>query len=136
MSLSLEEKVPGCSFDGYFRLTFDAITRLAFVRKLAWEDADLGQELCEKNIPVCRAGYCEWDTGDRCAISIGWAWFAIADGSMFISPGGVNSNLMLVDRRNYDLGASRTGEFLLAWISGVAWQPERILKQFAATPLG
>jgi hypothetical protein len=116
--------LPEPSFDGYFRLTFEAFSRLVFVRRFAWEDTELGHELRTENIPAHRAGYCEWDTGGTRAVSIGWTWFVIADGSMFISPGGVNSNLVLVDRKHYDLGASRTGELLRAWLSGVAWRPE------------
>lgn len=118
------------SFDGYFRLTFEAFTRLAFVRRFAWEDTDLGCELRTENIPAHHAGYCEWDTGGRRAVSIGWAWFVITDGSMFISPGGVNSNIMLVDRKNYDLGASKTGKLLRAWLSGVAWKPANLVSNF------
>lgn len=124
------ERPLGPSFDGYFRLTFATFTQLKFVRKLAWEDADLSRELCSECIPAHRAGYCEWETGGKNAISVGWAWFAIADGSMFISPGEVNSNLMLVDKMNYDLGAIKTSELLRAWLSSIRWIPEKVSGQF------
>jgi len=118
---------PRLSADGYVRTTFDALTKLTFRHKLAWEDSDLRRELRTEYFPACRAGYCEWDTGGGSVISVGWAWFATADGMMFIAPGNVNSNLMLVTPKNYDLGMQKTGELLRAWLSGLRWQPKQIL---------
>lgn len=114
------------SFDGYIRLTFDAFTQLTFRHKLAWEDPELHRELRAEYFPASRAGYCEWETGEGIAVSVGWAWFAIADGRTFIAPGYVNSNLMLVTHKNYDLGAFKTSELLRAWLSSLRWQPEGI----------
>jgi len=121
--------LPGFSFDGYVRLTFDVFAQLTFQHKLAWEDPDLSRELRAECFPAFRAGYCEWETGKESAISVGWAWFAIADGKMFIAPGYVNSNVMLVTQESYDLGAFKTSELLRAWLSSLHWQPERILEQ-------
>jgi len=121
--------LPGFSFDGYVRLTFDVFAQLTFQHKLAWEDPDLSRELRAECFPAFRAGYCEWETGKGSAISVGWAWFAIADGKMFIAPGYVNSNVMLVTQESYDLGAFKTSELLRAWLSSLHWQPERILEQ-------
>lgn len=118
------------SFDGYFRMTFDAFTRLSFIRKFAWEDADIAQELRAESISARRAGYCEWVSGGRCPVSIGWTWFETGEGNLFVSPMEVNSNLMLVDLKHYDLGATKTSGLLRAWLSGVAWQPEIIFKRF------
>jgi len=116
------------SFDGYVRLTFDAFTRLTFRNKLVWEDSDLMQEFHDEFFPVRRAGYCEWATGEGNAISVGWAWFAGSDMEMFIAPGHVNSNVMFVTPKYYDLGATKTSELLRAWLSSHPWRPERILK--------
>lgn len=129
-------RAPEFSFDGYIRLTFEAFTRLAFRRKLAWEDPDLNLELRAECFPACRAGYCEWATGEENTVSVGWAWFAIADGKMFVAPGYVNSNLMLVTHKNYDLGTFKTSELLRAWLSSLHWQPEQVMKQLeiASTP--
>lgn len=121
--------LPEVSFDGYIRLTFDAFIRLAFRHKIAWEDSDLGQELRNACFPACRAGYCEWDTGGRIAISVGWGWFATANGTMFIAPGYANSNLMFVTSKNYDLGACKTSELLRAWLSSLPWQPKHVLER-------
>lgn len=121
--------LPGFSFDGYVRLTFDVFAQLTFQHKLAWEDPDLSRELRAECFPAFRAGYCEWETGEGNAISVGWAWFAIADGKMFIAPGYVNSNLMLVTQKNYDLGTFKTSELLRAWLSSLQWQPEQVLEQ-------
>lgn len=121
---------PAFPFDGYFRMTFDAFIQLTFIRKLAWEDIDVARELCAESIFVCRAGCCEWVSGGKYPISVGWTWFEVEGGGLFVSPTGVNSNLMLVDQKHYDLGASKTSELLRAWLSGVAWQPETIFNQF------
>ncbi|TAN07853.1 MAG: DUF4902 domain-containing protein [Rhodanobacteraceae bacterium] len=123
---------PPLSFDGYVRLPFEALAGLEFGRKVAWEDADLAGELQAEGLPAVRAGYCEWETAGTTVVTIGWTWFAGARGSFFIAPGCVNSNLMLVTPKNFDLGASRTSELLRAWLSGVKWQPEVVQKEFAA----
>lgn len=114
-----------CFFDGYVRLTFDAFTRLTFRHKFTWKDSELGRELRNEYFPACCAGYCEWNTGGRIAISVGWAWFSTENGKMFMAPGYANSNLMFVTPKNYDLGAFKTSELLRAWLSGCRWQPKR-----------
>jgi Domain of unknown function (DUF4902) len=113
---------PQRSLDGYIRLTFDAFSRLHFQRKLAWEDEDLQQDLIVEDVPAFCAGYCEWATAGAHQVSIGWAWFGLADGRKFIAPGGINSNVMLVTQTSYDLGMHRTDELLRAWLSGESWQ--------------
>ena len=113
---------PKKSLDGYIRLTFDAFSRLNFHRKLAWEDEDLQQDLILEDVPACCAGYCEWATDGALQVSIGWAWFGVADGRKFIAPGAINSNIMLVTQTSYDLGMHRTDELLRAWLSGESWQ--------------
>lgn len=123
--------LPQFSFDGYIRLTFEAFTRLTFRHKLAWEDPELNRELRAEYLPARRAGYCEWDTGEEITVSVGWAWFAIADGKTFIAPGYVSSNLMLVTEKNYDLGSLKTSDLLLAWLSSLNWRPEQPLKQLS-----
>lgn len=114
---------PKISFDGYVRLTFDAFTRLTFTRKSAWEDAEISRELCAEGIQAERAGYCEWETDDDFAITVGWTWFTIAGGQRFVAPGGVSSNLMFVTDKKYDVGAFKTNELLGAWLSSVRWTP-------------
>ncbi|OOG62060.1 hypothetical protein B0E46_13800 [Rhodanobacter sp. B04] len=113
---------PKRSLDGYIRLTFDALSSLNFQRKLAWEDPDLQQDLIVEDVPAFCAGYCEWATNDVLQVSIGWAWFGLANGRRFIAPGGISSNVMLVTQTSYDLGMHRTDELLRAWLSGESWQ--------------
>lgn len=117
------------AFDGYVRLTFDVFTQLTFPHKLAWEDSELNHELRAESFPAYRAGYCEWDTGESVAISVGWAWFAIADGTVFVAPGYVNSNLMFVTQNHFDLGPLKTSELLRAWLSSLQWWPKNSLEQ-------
>lgn len=113
---------PKSSLDGYIRLTFETFSNLNFQRKLAWADKDLQQELILDDIPAFCAGYCEWATDDTPPISIGWAWFEVADGRKFIAPGGISSNVMLITHTHYDLGMHKTNELLLGWLSGESWQ--------------
>jgi hypothetical protein len=112
------------SADGYIRITFDTFSSLNFHRKLAWEDRELQEDLIVEDIPACCAGYCEWATDETPhQISVGWAWFSLADGRILVAPGGISSNVMLVTQTSYDLGMHRTNELLLTWLSGESWQP-------------
>jgi hypothetical protein len=112
------------SLDGYIRITFDAFSSLNFQRKLAWEDKGLRHDLIVDDIPASCAGYCEWATDETPdQVSIGWAWFSLADGRIFIAPGGISSNVMLVTQASYDLGMHKTNELLQAWLAGEVWQP-------------
>jgi len=113
---------PQRSLDGYIRLTFDAFSSLNFQRKLVWEDKGLQQDLIVEDVPALCAGYCEWATEGALQVSIGWAWFGLADGRKLIAPGGISSNVMLVTQTSYDLGMHRTDELLRAWLSGESWQ--------------
>lgn len=123
------ETTRNTSFDGYVRMTFDAFMQLTFPHKLAWEDSELNCELRAESFPACRAGYCEWDTCESVAVSVGWAWFAIADGTVFVAPGYVNSNLMFVTQNRFDLGPLKTSELLRAWLSSLQWRPGDALEQ-------
>jgi Domain of unknown function (DUF4902) len=119
------------SLDGYIRLTFDAFSSLNFQRKLAWEDDGLQQDLIVDDIPASCAGYCEWATEDAPAkVSIGWAWFSLADGRTFVAPGGMSSNVMLVTATGYDLGTHKTSELLHAWLAREPWQASESTTDF------
>jgi hypothetical protein len=117
---------PKISLDGYIRLTFDAFSRLSFPQKLVWEDKSLREDLIESCIPAFRAGYCEWATDATPQVSLGWAWFGLADGQKFLAPGGISSNVMFVTQTNYDLGMPKTNELLCAWLARECWQPTEI----------
>jgi hypothetical protein len=117
---------PKLSSDGYIRLTLDAFLSLSFPQKLAWEDKCLQEDLIGSCVPAFRAGYCEWATDDMPLVSIGWAWFGLADGQKFLAPGGVSSNVMFVTQTNYDLGMPKTNELLCAWLACECWQPIEI----------
>ena len=110
------------SLDGYIRITFDAFSSLNFQQKRAWEDKELQEDLILEDIPASCAGYCEWATDETPhQISVGWAWFGLADGRIFVAPGGISSNVMLVTPTSFDLGPHRTNELLQTWLSGESW---------------
>lgn len=109
------------SIDGYIRMTFEAFAELDFIQRWSWEDSGLSEDLILDGIEVLSAGYNEWATGGSCRVSVGWAWFDSPDGRRCIAPGGVSSNVMLVTPRCYDLGSTKTGELLRAWVSTADW---------------
>lgn len=116
------------SFDGYIRLTFDTFSNLDFRQKRAWEDTELRDELVQEDVPAFRAGYCEWATEDAPdPVSIGWAWFRLANGRTFLAPGGISSNVMFVAPASHDLGTHRTQELLHAWLTGENWELDTAL---------
>jgi hypothetical protein len=111
------------SLDGYVRITFESFSHLAFTHRLTWQDNDLQKDLAAEDIPAAHAGYCEWATDKQaCCVSLGWAWFGAADGRILLAPGGVNSNVMFITKKGYDLGSRQTAELLQCWLSATAWQ--------------
>ena len=115
------------SADGYVRLPLSSLMALSFTRRVAWHDDDLLNELREENIPALEAGYCEWSTADAQQVSLGWAWFTVcAKGVTLLAPGGISSNVMLIDAKSRDMGANQTDSLLRAWLASVEWQPLRI----------
>jgi hypothetical protein len=116
------------SADGYIRLTFSTFLAIQFDHRLAWLDNDLRNELVLEDVPAFRAGYCEWvAAAGPPQVSVGWAWFALSnDGQVFLAPGGISSNVMVVNSRGHDLGMRKTDALLHAWLSSHPWQPSDI----------
>ena len=112
------------SADGYVRLTFAQFCALAFSKRQTMEDEDLRQELIDQELPVLRAGYCNWlDESTPVQVSVGWAWFCTdCDAAQLLAPGGINSNVMFVSLGGHDLGTALTDGLLKAWLSGRTWQ--------------
>ncbi|WP_158883505.1 DUF4902 domain-containing protein [Rhodanobacter sp. L36] len=122
-AFSSSQVSPKGLFDGYVRITFDALAQVVFSERHAWEDESLREDLAHEDVPALRAGYCEWSaSGTARQISIGWAWFVSQTGRVLLAPGGLSTNLMLVGSQRFDLGCKKTNELLHAWLSGVAWQ--------------
>lgn len=115
----------GYSADGYVRLTYPCFCKLLFRHRTSISDDALLEELTSQNIPAVRAGYCDWmDDSTMAQISVGWAWFASAEGvPELLAPGGVSSNVMLVCGRGRDLGWLRTDQMLQRWLSQRQWRP-------------
>jgi len=112
------------SADGYVRLPLSSLMALSFTHRIAWRDDDLLNELREENVPALEAGYCEWVTADAHQVSLGWAWFTVcASGTTLLAPGGISSNVMLIDAKSRDMGANQTDSLLRAWLASVEWQP-------------
>lgn len=129
-------KIAKVCLDGYIRMTFEAFTKLEFTLRKSWKDSTLNDDLRHEGIEACQAGYCEWETDDTQAVSIGWAWFECPDGRLAIAPGGISTNVMLVTPKNsYDVGQAKTEALLQAWLSGEHWQPKEYMPPLAINRL-
>lgn len=126
----------GYSSDGYIRLTYPRFCSLLFPHRSSFHDNALREELASRDIPVVRAGYCDWmDDTTMAQVSISWAWFATAeDLPEVLAPGGVNSNVMLVSARGADLGWSRTDSLLQRWLTQREWRPLQGASAFSGYP--
>ena len=112
------------SADGYVRLPLSSLMALSFTHRVAWLDNELLNELRAENVPALEAGYCEWNTADAQQVSLGWAWFTVcANGVTLLAPGGISSNVMLIDAKSRDMGANQTESLLRAWLASLEWQP-------------
>lgn len=116
--------------DGYLRLTFTDFCALTIQCHMVWQDSDLLVELREQGITAATAGYCEWVSSRfQPPVSLGWAWFSISPQSgAMLAPGGINCNVMLCADSGADLGAGKTADMLLCWLSSQAWQKNIVVR--------
>jgi Domain of unknown function (DUF4902) len=114
--------------DGYVRLTFCALLGKTFEYRRAWLDAQLSAELVSEGLPVDQAGYCEWLSDITGAgLSMGWAWFKLVPSAeVFLAPGGISTNVMLVTHKHFDMGHRKTQSLLRAWLSNQTWKPATV----------
>lgn len=119
----VEHRTPRMSPDGYIRLPLGSLASLPFVHLFSHSDTEFLEDLRDTAIAVRAAGYSEWKSETRPDISLAWGWFIQEQsGQILLAPGGVRSNLMLIDTAGYDVGPIRTSSLLHAWVQTFEWQ--------------
>lgn len=120
------------SEDGYIRLSLASFLALRFDERIEWQDEDLRMDLGLEKIAAFRAGYCEWACATKLMrVSVGWAWLEESPpGGVVVAPGGISSNVMLVNPHGRDLGARRTESLLRSWLSFLKWCPDQVASSF------
>jgi hypothetical protein len=109
--------------DGYIRLPLASISSLPLRHLFSEPDDGFLEELRMQTIPARAAGFSEWKSETSPAISIGWGWFILGHSDrLLLAPDGVRSNVMLIDARGYDLGASATSRLFCSWLGAFDWQ--------------
>lgn len=117
------QRVPELSPDGYIRLPLASLNSLPFVHLFSESDPEFLQELKAQTIPARSAGFSEWKSDTKPAISIGWGWFIHNQSEqVMLAPDGVRSNVMLIDTHGYDLGPAKTSYLFCTWLSAFEWQ--------------
>lgn len=107
------------SSDGYIRLWFGTLERLALKHLCSGRDADLalGSDT-PAAAPAAVSGYTEWVSEGKPAISVGWDWQALpgTQRPVCVRAGLPRSNVMLVDAQGNDMGPDATSMFLAQWL--------------------
>jgi hypothetical protein len=99
------------------------LNSLPFVHLFSEVDTDFHHELLGKSIPAQKAGFCECKSDTVPAISLGWGWYMHSHSNkLLVAPDEVRSNVMLIDKNGYDVGAPMTRGLLSAWLTVYDWQ--------------
>ncbi|MDF3035271.1 MAG: hypothetical protein K0S28_545 [Paucimonas sp.] len=111
--------------DGYIRMNYSALSALPLDHLLTFSDEDFLLELYMQGIPAASAGFSEWKTDASTAVSLGMGWYVDAStGHILLAPEPIRSNLMLIDRKGYDLGMPQTSSLLRNWLQSFNWQAQ------------
>lgn len=110
--------------DGYVRLTRDTLLAIPLVHLLSGLDEDHSNIQQADGRPTRIAGYTEWLSVTKPAITIGWDWaLDVFTGRVrYTRLGDPCSNLMLVDAEGGDLGPVQTTVLLTTTLDALAWQ--------------
>jgi hypothetical protein len=109
--------------DGYIRLSLAALTKLPFTHLASGNDSVFLAELEAQTVAAHAAGFSEWMSNTKPAISIGWSWFIHNPSRrLLLAPDIVRSNVMLIDIHGYDLGKEATSNLFTSWLAVYDWQ--------------
>jgi len=110
--------------DGYLRLTLARLRAIPLVHLISGLDTDLGQPTSVGASASCIAGFTEWGSETRPALSLGWDWqLDSGDGCLrYVRTGEARSNIMLIDDRQRDRGWQPTATLLASAIDELDWQ--------------
>ncbi len=108
--------------DGYLRMTDLELHILPLHHLMTARDLSVEAALKGLDIPHSMAGYTEWFV-ERLGLSVGWDWYASEDAhELRLAPWDVRSNLMLVNRRQDDLGRALSDLHLRTWLQTHPWR--------------
>ncbi len=115
--------MPAISLDGYIRISLKNLNALPFIHLFSDSDTDFQHELMAQTIPSKQAGFSECRSDTTPSISLGWGWYVHSHSNrLLLAPDAVRSNVMLIDRYGYDVGAPMTAGLLNAWLTIFDWQ--------------
>ncbi|HEY1724343.1 MAG TPA: DUF4902 domain-containing protein [Steroidobacteraceae bacterium] len=114
------------STDGYVRLSVAAFRAVSLSHLLSELDADMQSPGSRPSGASAASivGFTEWISHTTPALSLGWDWriATIAGQVRYEREGEVRSNVMLIDRRARDLGATATGVLLCVAVDVLGWE--------------
>jgi len=114
------------SEDGYLRLTLGHLRAVPLVHMISGLDLEPDEELSESvgAMLAAIAGYTEWISPTKPAISVGWDWFLDVAGCKvrYLRIGEPRSNIMLLDPSRRDLGPMQTAVALALLVDELVWQ--------------
>lgn len=95
--------------------------------RLQWQmvhaETDLSSEHLPDGLPQgVWGGFTEWVSADTPAISIGWDWLMVSNGSIKLMPDTIRTNLMLVDKHDRDLGTKASAAAVVRLLGCLPWQ--------------
>ena len=116
--------IPSASHDGYIRLSLSHLGQVPLIHLDSALDDDMLEELRIRTVPAEAAGYSEWCSNTVPVLSIGWTWFKHSHSRELVqAPEAVRSNVMLIDKFGYDLGAATTSLLFGTWLATHNWKP-------------
>ena len=114
------------SEDGYLRLTLRQLRAVPLIHLISGLDIEPAEEQSESvgAMLAAIAGYTEWISLTRPAISVGWDWFLDVAGRKvrYLRIGEPRSNIMLLDPHKRDLGPMQTAVALALLVDELVWQ--------------
>lgn len=110
------------TYDGFFRLTLDALLALPMAHLTSGIDDDAAPRVPIGGIVTLLQGYTEW-TCDSLSLSLGWDWsLDRLDGEVICARIGLpRSNIMLIGSRRTDLGWQRNLDVLATFVDSLPW---------------
>lgn len=124
MESSLSDTAFTVSDDGYVRLMYEGVKRMALEHLISGFDEDMPMDASMGAVVTDITGYTEWMTQTQPAITLGWDWqLNIKDMPMqIVRVSEPRRNIMLLDSSKCDLGFAKTSALLEVFIDSFDWQ--------------
>lgn len=121
------------SGDGHVRLTMETLLTLHFEHLLSGLDGVSSLTHPEGACVASISGYTEWLTTTTPTVTMGWDWqLDVSQGQpIYTRQPFPRSNIMIIDRQQYDLGAAESLTLVERAIDALTWQ-ETVRRHIAA----